>query len=144
MFWDGMVECSFKTHTKVTTMATNASTSNKLTPHPYYVKRRLLGDDDEGDKEQPPRRGTDILWRNTEAASVRVCLLRGRHPQWWRILVLRRVPQVWRETRWRMKSQQIRRSERGGVRPLFFVSGFLICHSFLDFLYIGFSRHSEK
>ena len=41
----------FKTHTKVTTMATNASTSNKLTPHPYYVKRRLLGDDDEGDKD---------------------------------------------------------------------------------------------
>jgi len=46
-----MVECSFKTHTKVTTMATNASTSNKLTPHPYYVKRRLLKDDDEGDED---------------------------------------------------------------------------------------------
>jgi len=48
-----MVECSFKTHTKVTTMATNGlpSTSNKLTPHPYYVKRRLLRDDDEGDKD---------------------------------------------------------------------------------------------
>jgi hypothetical protein len=46
-----MVECSFKTHTKVTTMATNVSTSNKLTPHPYYVKRRLLKDDDEGDED---------------------------------------------------------------------------------------------
>jgi hypothetical protein len=48
-----MVECSFKTHTKVTTMATNGlpSTSNKLPPHPYYVKRRVLRDDDESDKD---------------------------------------------------------------------------------------------
>jgi hypothetical protein len=24
---------------------------------------------------------------------------------------------------------------------VFFITGFLICHSFLDFQYIGFSRH---
>ena len=44
-----MVECSFKTHTKVTTMATNGlpSTSTQLKPHPFYVKRRFLRDDDE-------------------------------------------------------------------------------------------------
>ena len=46
-----VVYSSFKTHTKVTTMATNSSISNKLKPHPYYVKRRLLRDDDEGDKD---------------------------------------------------------------------------------------------
>jgi hypothetical protein len=46
-----VVYSSFKTHTKVTTMATNDSISNKLKPHPYYVKRRLLRDDDEGDKD---------------------------------------------------------------------------------------------
>ena len=46
-----VVYSSFKTHTKVTTMATNGSISNKLKPHPYYVKRRLLRDDDEGDKD---------------------------------------------------------------------------------------------
>jgi hypothetical protein len=27
---------------------------------------------------------------------------------------------------------------------LFFITGFSICHSFLDFLYIGVSRGSEK
>ncbi len=48
------------------------------------------------DKEQPPRRGTDVLRRNAEAAYLWVCLLRGRHPRRRRILVLRRVPQVWR------------------------------------------------
>jgi len=26
----------------------------------------------------------------------------------------------------------------------FFITGFLICHSFLDFLYMGFSSHSGK
>ena len=47
------------------------------------------------DQEQPPRCGTDILRRNTEAADLRVCLLCGRQPRRRRILVLRRVPQVW-------------------------------------------------
>jgi hypothetical protein len=37
-----------------------------------------------------------------------------------------------------MKSQQVSIPKGGRVSPLFFVTGFLIHHSFLDFLYIGF------
>ena len=51
-----VVYSSFKTHTKVTTMATNGlpSTSTQLKPHPFYVKRRFLRDhgDDGADVER--------------------------------------------------------------------------------------------
>jgi hypothetical protein len=32
-------------------------------------------------------------------------------------------------------------AERSPTTYGFFITGFLICHSFLDFLYIGVSRH---
>ena len=59
------------------------------------------------DQEQPPRCGTDILRRNTEAADLRVCLLCGRQPRRRRILVLRRVPQVWRGRRGSPEDQNL-------------------------------------
>lgn len=50
------MECSFKTHTKVTTMATNGlpSTSTQVNPRPFCVKRRFLRDhgDDGADVER--------------------------------------------------------------------------------------------